>query len=417
MTTPEPSTLLSQSGTRPQTLRDDEFELLCAVAGTNLSASRRERVANCDFSTFEWGKFNALAEHHGVFPLAARKLIEIDAAETTPRLPAEIARSLQSAYETNLRRNLWFASELVRILQHYDSKQLQAIPYKGPVLAQMAYGDLALRRFSDLDLLIRPTDFERGKQALSEIGYHPSNELTAAVERFWLRKGNERVFDGPGGKHLLELQWAILPHFYAVDSQVTDFHPNDLRVENLIRRARRSVLCESEVPCLSAEDSLLVLCLHAAKHLWMRLIWLTDIAETLRSQSAGDPIDHSLVLSRAHALGIVRILAVSFWLVKNLLLDEIPAWAEEAISSDPRVPALGREFAERLARSAAYDFESTEYFRLILRLRERPTDRACYLWRLLWTPGEGDLAAIHLPESLFPLYRLIRVGRLLKRGY
>ena len=67
------------------------------------------------------------------------------------------------------------------------------------------------------------------------------------------------------------------------------------------------------------------------------------------------------------------------------------------------MPALGTEFAERLARGAAYDFESTEYFRLILKLRERRGDRWRYLWRLVWTPGAGEIAAVRLPEALSSL--------------
>ncbi|HSZ63464.1 MAG TPA: nucleotidyltransferase family protein [Terriglobales bacterium] len=405
-----------------QATANSEFEFLCILATTNLSPERRARIANWNLASLDWPKFTSQAEHHGVLPLAARNLLEIDSAALTARLPSEIARELQLAYDANLRRNLWFASEMLRIQQHFESKQLQAIPYKGPVLAQTAYGDLTLRRFSDLDFLISSADFIRAKQALDEIGYHPSSEMTPSVERFWLRKGNERMFDGPAGKYLVELQWAILPHFYAVDSahdrhrndpRRNDRRANDLAVENLIARARRATVADQQVPSLSAEDNLLVLCLHAAKHLWMRLIWLTDIAQTFRSEAPA--IDHAQVLARASALGIVRILGVNFWLVKNLLHEQIPTWAEETIASDRSVPTLGQELAERLAASATYNFESTEYFRRLLKLRERPTDQAKYLWRLLSTPGQSDLAAVNLPESMFPLYRVVRLARLLKR--
>ena len=79
---------------------------------------------------------------------------------------------------------------------------------------------------------------------------------------------------------------------------------------------------------------LLVLCLHAAKHLWTRLIWLADIAETLRSRSGAQTIDYPLVFARARRLGIARILGVSFWLVKNVLHAELPKPAEEMIAAD-----------------------------------------------------------------------------------
>ena len=381
---------------------ENEFALLCALAGAELSPERIERIANWNRSALDWSEVLRLAEHHGVLPLAARNLIE-----HARGLPPEIEHALGSAYEANLRRSLWFTAELARIMQHFERVQLRAIPYKGPVLAQSLYRDLGLRSFSDLDFLISSADFGRAQQALAEIGYRPSSVvttvLTPAVERFWLRTGYERSFDSAAGKNLVELQWAVLPYFYGVD----------LSVDDLLARAGRTVVGGREVPCLSPEDSLLVLCLHAAKHLWTRLIWLADIAETLRIQT----IDYALVFSQARALGIARILDVSFWLVKNVLRAEIPKPAEEMIAADVQVPALGSEFAERLARGAAYDFESTEYFRRILRLRERRGDRWRYLWRLAWTPGTGDIAAVRLPGALFPLYRIVRIGRLIGKCF
>jgi len=379
------------------------FELLCvcALAGAELAPERIEHIASGNLSALDWSEFLRLAEHHGIVPLAAFNLIEHGRGEPGRGLPPEIERSLRSAYEANLRHSLWFAAELARIMQHLEHRQLRAVPYKGSVLAQSLYRDLGLRSFSDLDFLISSKDLERAKRALAEIGYRPSANLKPAVERFWLRKGNERAFDSAAGKNLVELQWALVPHFYAVD----------LRVEDLLARAGRTVVGGCEMPCLSPEDSLLVLCLHAAKHLWSRLIWLSDIAETLRTQT----IDYSRVFSQARSRGIARILGISFWLVKNVLRAELPKPAEEMIAADLRVPALGREFAERLARGAAYDFESTEYFRLILKLRERRADRLRYMWRLVWTPGTGDIAAVRLPEALFPCYRIVRMGRLMRK--
>jgi hypothetical protein len=374
------------------------FELLCVCAstGAELAPERIERIANWNLAVLDWSEVLRLAEHHGVLQLAARNLIE-----HARGLPAEVERTLRSAYQANLRSSLWFAAELARIMQHFGRRQLRAIPYKGAVLAQALYRDLGLRSFSDLDFLISSADFERAKQALAEIGYRPAADLSPAVERLWLRTGYERAFDSAAGKNLVELQWALLPHFYGVD----------LSVEELMARAGRIVVGECEMASLAPEDLLLVLCLHAAKHLWTRLIWISDIAETLRTQT----IDYSLVFSQARTLGIARILGVSFWLVKNMLRTGIPEAAEEMIAADPRVPVLGSEFAERLARGAAYDFVSIEYFRLILKLRERRGDRLRYLWRLFWTPGVGDIAAVRLPEALFPLYRIVRVGRLMRK--
>jgi hypothetical protein len=373
-----------------------EFDFLCACAGVELGPERVDRIAHWSESGIDWSELLRLAEHHGVLPLLARNGIA-----HAPGLPPEIEQSLRSTFDANVRRSLWFASELVRIADQFEKNHLRAIPFKGPVLAESAYGDVALRNFGDLDFQISPADFERAKQALGELGYRPSKEMSPGVERFWLRNGYERAFDSAAGKYLVELQWRPLPRFYAVD----------LRVEELLARSGRTSLGGHGMASLSAEDSLLVLCLHAAKHLWMRLIWICDIAETLRTQV----VDWPLFRARASELRILRMVGVSFWLVQRLLSFELPGPAQEIADGDSRVRNLGEEFVARLARSATYDFESTEYFRWILKLRERRRDRARYLWRLTWTPGEGDIAAVRLPEALFPLYRVVRAVRLMRK--
>src|SRR5882757_6348835 len=369
-----------------------EFDFLCACACVEPGAGRLARIAGWKEFTLDWSEILRLAEHHGVLPLLARNL-----SAHARELPSQVEQSLRSAFDGNARRNLWFASELVRITNHFENKNIRVIPYKGPMLAESAYGDVALRNFGDLDFLISPADFKHAKEALGELGYWPSSDFSPAVERFWLRNGYERSFDSTAGKYLVELQWALLPRFFAVD----------FRIQDLLARSGPASLGGRQVLRLSPEDLLLVLCLHAAKHLWMRLIWICDIAETMRTQK----VDWSLVSARARELGILRIVGVSFWLAQTLLDFPLCEPAQTIVSGDAEVAVLGEQFAARLARSATYDFESTKYFRWILKLRERRSDQWRYLWRLVSTPGEGDLATVNFPEALFPLYRGVRVAR------
>jgi hypothetical protein len=145
----------------------------------------------------------------------------------------------------------------------------------------------------------------------------------------------------------------------------------------------------------------------------MRLIWVCDIAETIRTQH----VDWAVILRQSRELGILRMMGVSFWLAEKLLDCSLPDPAQKIVSGDPQVSFLGEQFAARLAREATYDFELTEYFRWILKLRERRSDRLRFLLRLVATPGERDLAAVRLPEMLFPLYRVVRVARLIRRFF
>jgi len=337
-----------------------------------------------------------MAEYHGTLPLLAHNLLAHGRG-----IPPEVERDLRASFAENVRRNLWFASELVRICRGFAARSIAAVPYKGPLLAESVYNDLALRRFSDLDFLVAPRDVQSAKQALADLEYQPSTALTQAAERMELKNGYELAFDGPAGKYLVELQWRILPPFYAID----------LRSDGLIQRSTRVVVSGQVLPSLAPEDLLVVLCLHAAKHLWTRMIWLCDIAETIRSQK----IDYQILWARAQTLGVVRMLAVGFSLAKNVLGADLPEEAAEEIPKDRHVESLAREFAARLGRSAAYDFQSSFYFRRILDLRERRTDQVRYLWRLMSTPAASDVAAVRLPEKFSPLYRAVRVLRLIRK--
>src|ERR1700720_1675071 len=158
--------IMSSRGSRitgPQV--EDGFVLLCALASAELSGEQIERIANWDFTSVDWQEFIRLVEHHGITPLAARNLIVHGHG-----LPKDIAATLRSSYDLNLKRGLWFAAELARIVRNFDLQEVPVMPFKGPVLAQSVYGDPGLRSFSDLDLMISPADFERAKHTLGEIG-------------------------------------------------------------------------------------------------------------------------------------------------------------------------------------------------------------------------------------------------------
>jgi hypothetical protein len=162
---------------------------------------------------------------------------------------------------------------------------------------------------------------------------------------------------------------------------------------------------------LSSEDLLLVLSAHAAKHVWGRLVWLCDIARIMSLPT----LNWSWIGSQAKVLGMVRILHITMLLANRLLGVAIPAPAQESFSEDPATLALVDEIQTPILHEAVLNVESLAYFRLMMRLRERPVDRLRFLQRLVFTPGPGEWQAVRLPGPLFPLYRLVRLSRLAAR--
>jgi Uncharacterised nucleotidyltransferase len=167
----------------------------------------------------------------------------------------------------------------------------------------------------------------------------------------------------------------------------------------------------SPMRTLRGEDLLLVLCVHAAKHVWVQLSWLCDIAQFVKSQQ----LNWNAIQEEAKRLGIERILSLNLLLAHKLLGAALPPQIQKRLREDPSPTVLADEILRIIERSTHYETESIPYFRLMMRLRERWQDRARFLWRLVFTPSISEWSAIRLPKHLHPLYRLVRLSRLAKR--
>jgi hypothetical protein len=338
----------------------------------------------------DWDRVLRLAEDHGTNLLLHKNLSRLSDV-----VPAAVLESLRRGYEENILKTLFVARELVRVLDCLEAAGIEAIPYKGVVLAEMYYGDMALRRAGDMDLFIRRKDAKRAKKVVCELGFTARVNIPEDAEDDYIASGYESTFDGAAGKNLLELQWALQPRFYAVDFDM----------EKLFAQAVKVEVAGREMRTAGAEDLLLVLAVHAAKHVWDRLIWLCDIAQILKREK----LDWARVQKRAREVGIERILHVSLLLTHRFWGTEIP------VEIAPAARGFVEEIAGSMAAGVTYEEQKVAYFRLMMRLRERRGDRVRFLARLTFTPGPGEWETVRLPRSLFPFYRVVRMVRLAGR--
>lgn len=373
-----------------------EFRLLLAACRDD--GSPADRTAAVLREPLDWERVFSLADFHGVFPLLHRTL-----DRQLPSLaPFEIRQALQARFDLNVRKNLLLAAELIGILDCLEGAGISAVPYKGPVLAESVYGDLALREFFDLDVLIAADDVPRARRALATIGFTPNVALTDAQERDYLATAYEYTFDAPGEKNLLEIQWNFVPRFFAVDF--------DMQV--VLGRCTAGSVAGRTVRVLREEDLLLGLCVHAAKHLWNRLGWLCDIATLLRRRT----LAWKQVAIEAKQLGIRRILAINLLLAQRLLGAQTPLELQDALRSEAEsATGICGEIEKLMPEDETRSTESLTYIRWMLLLRERISDRARFATRLAFTPSIGEWQCINLPERLFPLYRIVRMARLAGR--
>ncbi len=226
--------------------------LLCARA--ELKEEQCERLRAIVAGSFDWDYFYRLARRHSLVPLAYRQLEH----SIKDVVPPDILQRFRKDYQENAARNLIFVEELTSLLDAFARTGIETILFKGPALAVFAYGDLNLRRFVDLDLIVRRADMERAIEVLMNEGYVASKDLSGEQHALLLRTQHNLQFTR--GRVIVELHWQVSSELFA--SSVT--------AEELWKNVGTLEINGAKLKTLATEDLLFALCVHGSRHLWQR---------------------------------------------------------------------------------------------------------------------------------------------------
>jgi len=393
-----------------------EIELLLSCARVELD-SALPRIAQLVEQELDWTFLVRTALSHGVTPLLARALDRVP----SDRLPGEIRDALRIHFEDNRERTEVLTRELLDLLDSLAGHRVLAIPFKGPSLGVVAYGDPSLRRAGDLDLLVRENDIQVVCEVLAAAGYRELTEretgrpLSPAEHAAYRRYQCEYAFVRDRDGLVVEPHWSIAPNTWVLP----------LDYEGFWSRTRPLPIGGREVPGLALEDLLLVLCIHGAKHQWTELRWICDIAALIAHHPE---IDWCGGLARARAQRCERMLLLGLGLAGRVLGTALPPPVLRRLEADHAAGALVAEVSTRLFQA---DYKATPPSRLNrfhLRLREHLRDRIRYTLKTILTPTveqhirllplPARLAFLHVPLKLahdyfaLPLWLLVRrLGR------
>ncbi|HEX8070956.1 MAG TPA: nucleotidyltransferase family protein [Pyrinomonadaceae bacterium] len=375
-----------------------EAELLLCCARARLDEAQRQRVRALCAGALDWSYVLLLTGRHGLLPLLHAHLNAV----CPEAVPPEHRERLRDHARRVAAFNVLLTRELQKLIALFAAHGVEAMPYKGPALAEALYGDAALRQFSDLDILVRRADVRRARDLLLAEGYAPLPPLTEGQQAVLLRTQCNLPFTRERKRLVVELHWAVAAPRFA-----SPFAPDDLWA-----RRERGALGETPVSLPATEDLLLALCVHGSKHLWERLAWIADVAELLRQRPE---LDWPRLLRQALATGSDRMMLVGLRLAADLLGADLPADIERAASADPVVAALAARTVRDLFTPALTPSGVRGYFRYQLRARRRLRDKVNYL-RYVVAPTEEDLGRVALPAPLTFVYYLLRPVRLLATG-
>jgi len=373
-----------------------EMQLIVYSCQSRIDAGRiRQIVAH--FQADDYQRTFALAQRHGLFPLLYQTL----ASMPEILLPSKTLTIFKRSFMDTLQRNMMMSAELTELMRLFVANNIGAIAFKGPALAAAAYGNISLRQYGDLDILIRKEELHKTLSLLQERGYIPEIELQEeALETFYrcvnvigLQRGAVRV----------EIHWELLSRNYAINFDSEKLWTDLVQVK-IDRRP---------VPMLSFENHLLYLCAHGSKHLFERLEWICDIDRLLRSRAE---IDWQRLSAEANTLGIERMLLLGLNLARLFFNLSLPRDVSEKIEADTAVERLTCRMIALHYSPEELPLRSSGSFWLLWRMREKAGDRLRFAWRALFAPKFDDFRFVKLPRQLLFLYPFVRPVRLILKS-
>jgi hypothetical protein len=342
----------------------------------------------------DWEKFVAAAEHHGVLPIAAQRVLESPLASQWEFAAKE---QLRRAFHANLLRSLPLVDEAARIVRTFAEERIPIIPYKGPALAEQLWGNFAVRKCDDLDFLVERQNIDRAGDLLQQLGYARVSPVAKHLRSALLRNASEEQFQNRDSGLLLELQWSPAPRVFAIRYDA----------QRIWSRTERISFSDQLALTPSPEDLLMLLSIHGWKHNWSRLIWLGDIAQLTRLYE----LDWARLFSECKANRNRRLLALPLRMANSIFGMPVP---RQFAFADPELDALARELEVRLRNVNPCGYR--DWHRCMLAARDSHLDRAHQLATFLSTPGLGEYTACELPRWASAAYRVVRVARLLRLG-
>ena len=371
--------------------------LLNQCAHTTLPPALVESILRIASSKFDFDRLLAVAAEHSMLPLLNRNL---RAVAVDLLLPAQMEQ-LNTAARNSAFRGLKLSGELLKVLTAFEVRDVLALPYKGPVVAMQAYGDLSLRPFEDVDILVPQRDMPKAHEVVLALGYRPSLA--------WLAGATARNFPGaiPGEYKYYSAERDAIVEIHTEHTLRHFPIPADL--DDFARHGVKIALSGREILTLCPEDALVALCVHGAKDFWARLIWVADISEMIQ---AHPQLDWDRLWRRAEPLQAQRMVSLGLLLARQVLGAPIPRDSKLA-RDDQETFEMVKHFTRELFEREGQPWSAAERF--IFRRRCVPGYLAGwrYALRLTTAPAQDDLEMVRLPRYLQPLYTLLRPLRLL----
>ena len=297
-------------------------------------------------------------------------------------------------------RNMLMSVELIKVMKLLEENNIEAIPFKGPLLAQMAYGDITLRQYVDLDILINEHKLDKAIQLLSKHNYVYNQKEYQQIMK------NKSIFhDISLSKNSvsIELHWRLFSDEFKTNFESIKIDKNLFEV----------TIANYKLKSFQNEILIIYLAIHGTKHNWERVEWLLDIVKIIQNHS----VDWQQIIELMHTTKTKKILLSTFYLCHTVLDLNLP-YEIQTLVHNPKSLKLSKSleelfyqnFKSRITQKVATKNISKIQYLLLDGFR----NKSLFILSL-FTPTELEFKTIQLPQSMRFLYYIIRPVNVLLR--
>lgn|GEM_PF-615774 len=317
----------------------------------------------------------------------------------------EVMQGLNAEISHRAGFNLAVYQRMLELQRLFGGAGLTPVFYKGLLLGLDLYGDLTTRFVSDIDILIRKTDFPKMRNMLLAQGYAEAYPYPQQYEEYYLKHTREAMFtkrDRMGIPVSVELQWAPMSANYGLPDNDRYFLHHTMQKE----------MAGGHFTTVKPEQQILLLFIHhGIGDLWRSLRNVTDIAGFL--QRYAGLVDWGLVKARLVEWKMYTNALVGLHLAKQLFDTEIPSIFNERPDRRALELALNTMLAPDMLPKAKKSLRNM--YRQFSYLDDNASRGRLFMnyVRTGFYPSMTDLNRISLPRYLFPLYFLLKPLRFL----
>ncbi len=383
-----------------------EFRLVATCSWDPKSCNAVQRRDNIEALAAEvrnWDEVVSLSVRHGVVGIFCRVMHKVD----WRAVPGDIRDHFLKIRTRTTVGSLGQVAELARLGRLFADSGIAVIPLKGVALSQELYGDPCVRSSGDIDILVPSECTERAEELLIDAGYSHAlgfHAMSKKQKQHIIKTSHHHEYVNDAKGVHVELHWRS--YLWTED-----------QVARLWESSDAITWLDAGLSRLGRDENILFLADHGARHGWVFLKWLSDLAMLMENEPEG--VWLSLYV-RAANLDLQRILCQTAVLLEWFYGIEPPAPFIKLIAADSAIDKLAIFGASQLLASRkelARQQKRGVGIHMAMRIKHlKPATSPRLLLRSVLVT-HSDFIDWQLPDSLFWLYLPLRPLLWFKRHY